>query len=189
MIPVCKFCCLLYANTKTNFSSPIKSKKLKRWRQETSIPHSNSIKISSQVKEARHLYAKTKCMQVLFLQEHEGRQLNTPCDKLDLILSRFRVGSRPLLPQREAAVHIESVRGCQSCSPSRHQVLLPLSITALIELRRFTENNLFSPFFTECLFPTCSAHSHPTLGSRADLTCSLTNTLLGEILPCTRYQE
>lgn len=99
---------------------------------ETPILHSNAIKISSQVKEARHLYAKTKCMQVLFLQEHEGRQLNTPCDKLDLILSRFRVGSRPLLPQREAAVHIESVRGCQSCSPSRHQVLLPLSNTALI---------------------------------------------------------
>lgn len=99
---------------------------------ETPILLSNAIKISSQVKEARHLYAKTKCMQVLFLQEHEGRQLNTPCDKLDLILSRFRVGSRPLLPQREAAVHIKSVRGCQSCSPSRHQVLLPLSNTALI---------------------------------------------------------
>lgn len=83
---------------------------------EIPILHSNAIKINS-VKEARHLYAVTKCMQVLFLQEHEGRQLNTPCDKLALILSTLRVGSRPLLPQREAAEHIESVRGCQSCSP------------------------------------------------------------------------
>lgn len=99
---------------------------------ETPTFHSNAIKISSQVKEARHLYTKTKCIQVMFLQEYEGRQLNTPCDKLALILSRFRVGSRPLFPQREAAVHLESVRGYQSCSPSRHQVLLPLSNTALI---------------------------------------------------------
>lgn len=136
MTPLCKFCGVLYTYIKTNFSNPIKSKKLKRWRQETSfliaLRPPSFIKISLQVKEARHLYGRSKCMQVLFLQEHEGRQLNAPCDKLDLILSRFRVGSRPLLPQREAAVYIESVRGCQSCSPSRHQVLLPLSNTALI---------------------------------------------------------
>lgn len=54
-------------------------------------------------------------MQVLFLQKNEVRQLNTPCDKLDLILTRFIVG-RPLLPRKEAVVYIESVRECQSCS-------------------------------------------------------------------------
>lgn len=35
MTPLCKFCGVLYTYIKTNFSNPIKSKKLERWRQET----------------------------------------------------------------------------------------------------------------------------------------------------------
>lgn len=114
MSPLCKFCSVLHTDQllqshKLKVPQKIEAGDLLPYSFETPILHSNAIKISSQVKEARHLYAKTKHMQVLFLQEHEGRQLNTPCDKLDLVSSRFRVGSRPLLPQREAAVHSESV--------------------------------------------------------------------------------
>lgn len=67
---------------------------------ETSVPHSNATTNSPQIKEARHLYVKNECMQVLFLQENKARQLNTLCNKLDLILTRC-IADRPLLPRRQ----------------------------------------------------------------------------------------
>lgn len=152
-----------YTVSKTLSPNPPKPKKLKKKNPEagdllpysfkTSIPHSNAIKISSQIKEARHLYAESDHMQVSFLQENKIRQPNTPCDRLVLFLTRFKVG-RPLVPRREAVMHIESAKGCQPRSRPGTKFYLS-QIQHRFKLRRFTENNLFSPPFRECLFPTC----------------------------------
>lgn len=162
MTPLCGFCGVLHSK-QDSFSKPPKTQETEKKNPEagdllpysfkTSIPHSNAIKISSQIKEARHLYAESDHMQVSFLQENKIRQPNTPCDRLVLFLTRFKVG-RPLVPRREAVMHIESAKGCQPHSRPGTKFYLS-QIQHRFKLRRFTENNLFSPPFRECLFPTC----------------------------------
>lgn len=135
---------------------------------ETSIPHSNAIKIIPQLKkpDASHVFSrKTKPSSSIHLMT-------------DPIASRFPEDSPPLAVWW-AVVCTELVWGCQPCSRLGTNLFYSSEMQCWFNLRRVTENNLFSPFFRAPLFPLASAHSLPTLGARADFARSVTSSHLG----------